>query len=49
MVNAGPKPYDPLFMFKILILQRYYNLSDEQIEFQILDRLTFCRFLGISQ
>jgi len=35
-------------MFKILILQRYYNLSDEQIEYQILDRLTFCRFLGIS-
>ena len=48
MVNAGPKPYDPLLMFKILILQRYYNLSDEQIEYQILDRLTFCRFLGIS-
>ena len=47
-VNAGPKPYDPLLMFKILILQRYYNLSDEQIEYQKLDRLTFCRFLGIS-
>ena len=48
MVNAGPKPYDPLLMFKILILQRYYNLSDNQIEYQILDRLTFCRFLGLS-
>ncbi len=48
MVNAGPKPYDPLLMFKILVLQRYYNLSDEQIEYQILDRLTFCRFLEIS-
>ena len=48
MVNAGPKPYDPLLMFKILILQRYYNLGDEQIEYQILDRLTFCRFLGLS-
>lgn len=48
MVNAGPKPYDPLLMFKILILQRYYNLGDNQIEFQILDRLTFCRFLGLS-
>ncbi len=48
LVNAGPKPYDPLLMFKILILQRYYNLSDSQIEYQILDRLTFCRFLGIS-
>jgi len=48
MVNAGPKPYDPLLMFKILILQRYYNLSDSQLEYQILDRLTFCRFLGLS-
>ena len=48
MVNAGPKPYDPILMFKILILQRYYNLSDSQIEYQILDRLTFCRFLNLS-
>lgn len=48
MVDAGPKPYDPLLMFKILILQRYYNLSDEQLEYQILDRLSFCRFLGLS-
>ena len=48
IVNAGPKPYDPLLMFKILILQRYYNLSDGQLEYQILDRLTFCRFLGLT-
>lgn len=48
LVNSGPKPYDHLLMFKILILQRYYNLGDNQIEFQILDRLTFCRFLGLS-
>jgi len=48
MVNSGPKPYDPVLMFKILILQRYYNLSDSQIEYQILDRLTFCRFLGLT-
>jgi IS5 family transposase len=47
-VQAGPKPYNPVFMFKILILQRYYNLSDGQMEYQILDRLTFCRFLGIT-
>lgn len=46
--NAGAKSYSPLLMFKILILQRYYNLSDEQIEYQILDRLSFCRFLGIT-
>ena len=32
-------------MFKILILQRYYNLSDFQIEYQINDRMSFMRFL----
>ncbi|MCP4458415.1 MAG: transposase, partial [Cytophagales bacterium] len=31
MVNAGAKPYDPLLMFKILILQRSYHLGDEPI------------------
>lgn len=46
--NAGAKPYSPLLMFKILILQRYYNLSDKQIEYQILDRLSFGRFLGLT-
>lgn len=46
--NAGAKPYAPILMFKILILQRYYNLSDSQIEYQILDRLSFCRFLGLT-
>jgi IS5 family transposase len=35
-------------MFKILILQRYYNLSDDQTEYQILDRLSFMRFLNIN-
>lgn len=39
--NAGAKPYDVLMMFKILILQRYYGLGDTQIEYQILDRLSF--------
>ena len=32
--NSERKPYDKLFIFKILILQRYYNLSDEQTEFK---------------
>ena len=45
--NAGRKPLDVVFMFKILIIQRLYNLSDEQVEFQINDRLTFCRFLAL--
>ena len=37
--NSGAKPYDPVLLFKILILQRIYNLSDEAIEYQIIHRL----------
>ena len=44
---AGRKAYDVVLMFKILILQRLYNLSDEQAEFQINDRHSFQRFLGL--
>ena len=45
---AGRKPYDVVLMFKILILQSLYNLSDAQTEFQIKDRLSFMNFLGLS-
>ena len=45
---GGRPPYDYIMMFKILILQRIYNLSDEQTEFQINDRITFMRFLGLT-
>jgi IS5 family transposase len=45
---GGRPPYDYIMMFKILILQRLYNLSDEQMEYQINDRLSFQRFLGLS-
>ena len=45
---GGRPPYDYVLMFKILILQRYYNISDEQTEYQILDRLSFMRFLGLG-
>lgn len=46
--NAGRKPFDVVLMFKILILQSLYNPSDEQLEFQIRDRLSFMRFLGLA-
>jgi IS5 family transposase len=46
--NAGAKPYDVVMMFKIMILQRYYGLGDTQIEYQILDRLSFKHFLGLE-
>ena len=45
---GGARPYDYVLMFKILILQRYYNVSDDKMEFQILDRLSFMRFLGLT-
>jgi len=45
---GGCPRYDVIMMFKILILQRYYNLSDEKMEFQILDRLSFMRFLDLN-
>jgi IS5 family transposase len=44
--SLGRKPLDPVLMFKVLVLQRLYNLSDDQAEFQIRDRTSFQRFLG---
>lgn len=47
--NAGrPITFEPLLMFKVLILQSLYNLADAQTEFQIRDRFTFLRFLGLT-
>ncbi len=46
--KAGHLPYDPLLMFKILILGRYYDVVDEALEYQILDRVTWQRFLGLT-
>jgi IS5 family transposase len=45
---GGRPPYDYVLMFKIMILQRYYNLSDEQVEYQINDRMSFMRFLDLT-
>ena len=46
--NAGRKPYDDVLMFKVLILQHLYNISDDETEYQIRDRLSFSRFLGLN-
>ena len=37
---AGRKPMDRVVMFKMLILQNLYGLSDEALEYQVSDRLT---------
>ena len=42
--NAGRKPHDVTLMFKMLVLQALYKLSDDQAEFQVRDRLSFQRF-----
>ncbi|CCD02809.1 transposase-like protein DUF772 [Azospirillum brasilense] len=39
---------DAVMMFKILVLQALYGLSDEQAEYQVRDRLSFMRFLGLG-
>src|ERR1019366_3307415 len=47
-VQGGGTPWCPGLMFKILVLQKYFAVSEEQTEFQILDRFSFQRFLGLD-
>lgn len=44
--KGGRPPFDPVRMFKILVIQTLNNLSDERTEYLINDRLSFIRFLG---
>jgi IS5 family transposase len=46
--NAGRKRIDPLILFKMLILQQLFNLSDEELEFQVIDRRSFEEFVGLG-
>src|ERR1700751_363518 len=46
--SAGRKPFDAILMFRMLVLQALNNLSDEQVEYQVRDRLSFSRFLGLA-
>lgn len=46
--NAGAKPIDVVLLFQMLVLQHLYNLSDEELEYQVRDRLSFMRFLGLQ-
>lgn len=45
--KGGRAPWDPVLMLKVLVLQKFHGLSDEQTEFQLLDRLSFLRFVGL--
>ena len=46
--SAGRKPWDEVVIFKALVLQALYNLSDDQVEYQLRDRFSFMRFLGLE-
>jgi transposase, IS5 family len=46
--RGGRPPYDAVLMFKVLVLQTLYTLSDDQTEYQIRDRLSFMRFLDLA-
>jgi len=46
--QGGRPPFDPVMMFKILVIQAANDLSDERAEFLINDRLSFMRFLGLG-
>ncbi|HTV45303.1 MAG TPA: transposase [Stellaceae bacterium] len=46
--KGGRPPYDPVLMFKVLVLQTLYTLSDDQTEYQLRDRLSFMRFVGLA-
>jgi len=45
---CGPKPWSAEVMLRVLVLKRLYNLSDEQMEYQLRDRLSFLRFARLG-
>lgn len=46
--DTGRRSYDPITMFKALIIQHIYSLSDRQLEDAICDRISFRRFLHLE-
>ena len=45
---CGVKAYDPVLMFKILLIQKFYNLSDKKAEQGLNVNLLYLRFVGMS-
>jgi transposase, IS5 family len=46
--RGGRPPYDPVLMFRALVLQALYTLPDDQAEYELRDRLSFMRFAGLA-
>lgn len=49
LTKGGRPSFSRLMLFKSLIIQSLYNLSDDQLEYQIIDRASFKRFLGLKK
>lgn len=49
MSKGGRPSFNKLVLFKALLVQSLYNLSDDQLEYQITDRASFKRFLGLKK
>jgi IS5 family transposase len=47
--HPGERPIDPLVMLKAMMLAKWFGLSDPQLEEQLQDRISFRRFVGLSQ
>jgi hypothetical protein len=47
-IEGRRKPWSTLVIFKTIMLSELYNLSDDQLEYQLRDRLSFIRFLGLG-
>jgi IS5 family transposase len=48
-LGQGRKPFDPILMFKIMVLQHFYDLSHDAMEFQLRDRQSFRAFVGLHK
>ena len=46
--NAGRKRIDPLILYTMMVLQQLFNLSDEEVEFQVNDQRSFEEFVGLG-
>lgn len=44
----GQSSYDPVFLFKVILLQKWYDLSDPDVEELLYDRVSFRDFLGLG-
>ena len=46
--KGGRPPFDAILMWKITLLQEWYGISNDSVEYMINDRLSFQRFLGLE-